>query len=126
MRFLIDQGVSPMLASLIREAGHEAVHVRDVAMSEAKDTDIVAFAEQDDRIIITEDMDFGGLLVPSGKTRPSVILFRNRNARALVRARLLLQSVPVIEADLIAGAIVVLEDGSFRVRRLGEPGETNE
>ncbi len=62
MRFLIDNALSPGLAVLLREAGHEAVHVRDFDMQRAADDVIFEHATSDRSIIVSADNDFGTLL----------------------------------------------------------------
>src|SRR5436189_6021830 len=114
MRFLADQGISPKTVAALAEAGHDAVHVRSIGMSRAADSDILQAAEAQMRIILTEDTDFGGLLVVAERKRPSVILFRDHSGRAAVRTRLLLEHLPQIAGDLAAGAIVVIDDASVR------------
>ena len=37
MRFLLDNNLSPKLAELLRTAGHDVVHVRDIGMGSATD-----------------------------------------------------------------------------------------
>lgn len=123
MRFLADQGISPLIVSALVQAGHDAVHVRTLHMSRAVDSDIVERAVADDRIIVTEDTDFGGLVVPTGRTRPSIVLFRDHTGRAAVRIRVLLENLPRLQEALQAGAVVVLDDWSVRVRLLREVGE---
>ncbi|MCC7389354.1 MAG: DUF5615 family PIN-like protein [Phycisphaerales bacterium] len=124
MKFLLDQGISPQVALSLAAAGHDAVHVRELGMSRAGDAEILARAHDDGRVIITEDTDFGTLLVLNARSSPSVVLFRDRSGKAAVRTRLLLDAIPLVQGDLIAGAVVVIDDTSVRVRRLEATGES--
>ena len=118
MKFLVDQPVSWQVARDLSEAGHDAVHVRDVGLSSARDEQIIERAISEGRAIITQDTDFGTLLAGSGKALPSVLLLRIQDGRPATQSRLLLDHLPVLEADIASGVIVVFSDGAIRVRRL--------
>jgi predicted nuclease of predicted toxin-antitoxin system len=118
MRFLADQGISPVIVAALNAAGHDCIHVRDLRMSAASDEAIVAMAIADARVVVTEDADFGAIVVRSGQKSPSIVYFRDHTGRASVRIRLLAACLPAIAADLRAGAVVVIEDTQVRVRRL--------
>lgn len=119
MRFLIDNALSPALAERLREAGHDAVHVRDYELQAAADEEIFARAQQEDRVLVSADTDFGTLLATRRETSPSVILFRHgTQRRAEGQAETLLSNFEVIEADLTAGSVVVIEPSRIRIRAL--------
>ena len=118
MRFLVDEAVSWLVAQALNEAGHDAVHVRDLGLIGHDDRKILEQAERDGRIVITQDTDFGTLLITSQRRSPSVVLIRMRDGRPSIQASVLLEVLPTIEADLLRGAIAVLGDEAVRVRRI--------
>ena len=68
--------------------------------------------------MISSDTDFGELLVTSGATLPSLVLFRQGNRGPEHQAAVLLANVETVADDLEAGAIVVLTDNRIRIRKL--------
>jgi len=125
LRLLVDNALSPRLAEGLRAAGHDAVHVRDLGLHAAPDQEIFDLAASEDRVVVSEDTDFGTLLSLRDSSRPSVILFRHmpdRSASGLLS--ILLRNIATVEVDLESGAMVVIEPGRIRVRRL--PMESRE
>ena len=119
MRLLVDANLSPAVALALRDAGHDAVHVEDVGLGTALDTEIVQRAESDGRTIVTIDTDFPMLLALRRASSPSVLLLRGVNELAPNRhAALLVANIPAVEADLDRGAIVSLGPDHLRVRTL--------
>jgi predicted nuclease of predicted toxin-antitoxin system len=119
VKFLIDNNLSPQVAVLLREAGHDAAHVRDHGMQAAPDDQVLARARDEDRILISADTDFGMLLSRSHAAAPSVVLVRRLvGRRATDMTEVILANLPLVEEDLACGAIVVLGEESVRVRRL--------
>lgn len=119
MRFLLDQNLSERLAELISEAGHDAIHVRSLELSTAPDEVILAHAEEEDRVLVSTDTDFGALLAAGHRRKPSVILFRReRPRRPQPQAVLLLNHLDAVASALDEGAIVVIEEGRIRIRAL--------
>jgi predicted nuclease of predicted toxin-antitoxin system len=58
MKFLVDNLLPTALARFLSAEGLEALHVRDLAMDEASDRAIWAYAKQEGFIVITKDEDF--------------------------------------------------------------------
>lgn len=118
MKFLIDNALSPSIARSLIEKGYDALHVRDVGMAAASDMEIFKFAAQQDRILISADTDFGGILALRESSKPSFILFRQSDKRPSSQINLLLAKLTTLKKDLSAGCIVVFEDQRIRIRSL--------
>jgi predicted nuclease of predicted toxin-antitoxin system len=79
VKFIVDAQLPPSLAAALREAGCDAVAVRDIGLREAKDAAIWNYALQNNGIILTKDEDFAERCIAS-ETAPSVIWLRIGNA----------------------------------------------
>ncbi len=118
MRFLADAGISPKTAEFLRRNGHDAIHVREVAMQRAPDRQLVDKARDEDRVVLTFDLDFGEILALGVVASPSVVIFRLSDERTnSVNQRL--QQVIAEQAEALAsGALILVEDTRYRIRRL--------
>jgi predicted nuclease of predicted toxin-antitoxin system len=119
VRFLVDNALSPQVAVELNEAGHDAVHVRELGMQAASDADIFDRAHAEGRIVVSADTDFGTLLVARKQTSPSVILFRHGSQhRPSEQTELLKGNLPQLTSALENGSIVVIQPDRIRIRGL--------
>lgn len=119
MKFLVDNSVSYLVSKTLQEAGHDAIHVRDMGLQNSPDTEIFQNAYDEDRVLIAADTDFGTLLALRNQSKPSVILFRKNSTRNPDKQYEILQEVlPKIDADLAKGCIVVITENHLRIRDL--------
>jgi len=119
MRLLVDNALSPALAVLLRDAGHEAVHVRELGLHHAEDEAIFERAAVEEFILVSADTDFATLLARRSASKPSLILFRGEGSRRPeVLAALMLSNLAQLTDSLISGCIVTFEPARLRVRPL--------
>ena len=62
--------MSSLVAELLRQRGHDAVHVRDYGLQAATDDEIFERAQHEDRIVVSADTDFGTLLTLRVQANP--------------------------------------------------------
>jgi predicted nuclease of predicted toxin-antitoxin system len=119
MNFLIDNSLSPVLATLLQKAGHDAIHVRSLGLQRAEDLVIFDRAAAETRVVVSADTDFGTLLDERSSQTPSVIQFRGEGSRTPeVLARVMLANLPQLNDALESGSIVTFEPARVRVRAL--------
>jgi predicted nuclease of predicted toxin-antitoxin system len=118
MRFLADMGVSIIVCDWLRAAGHDVTHLRDERLQRLPNGEIFLKAAQEQRVLLTFDLDFGEILAGSGGETVSVAVFRLRNSRTAHVIDRLGTVLDLSAAALTDGAIIVVEDGRHRVRRL--------
>jgi predicted nuclease of predicted toxin-antitoxin system len=118
VNLLLDQGLPRLAVPELRRFGFDVVHAGDVGMAAATDDELLLFARREGRIIVTLDADFHALLALSNAATPSVVRVRIEGLLAQPLAALLRTVLIVCEADLRAGAMVLVDAASVRVRAL--------
>ncbi len=80
MRFLVDAQLPVALARWLTAKGYDSVHVADIGLARASDSEIWNFAISRDLVIITKDEDFPRRTILS-KTNPRIVWIRLANSR---------------------------------------------
>ena len=118
LRFLIDMNLPSKTVTNLQQQDWDVRRVSQVLPMDAEDSEILEFARQQNRVIITQDLDFSSLLALGGYEKPSLITFRLSMPDSEIITRKLLDIVPHIEDRLAEGCAVTIDDRSVRVRRL--------
>ncbi|MBP0016021.1 MAG: DUF5615 family PIN-like protein [Cyanobacteria bacterium SBLK] len=118
MKLLADTGISPRTVNWLRSQGYDAIHLVEENLERLADEEIIVKARQEERIILTLDLDFGYLLAVSGTSFPSIIILRVKNAKVHIINDRLEDVLARCAEDLQEGAIVSVSSESLRVRKL--------
>jgi len=76
-KFLVDENLSPKLATSLRDLGYKASAVREVSLKGQSDEKIIEFARSNDWIVITADLGFGEVFCFNTAGKVSFIILRS-------------------------------------------------
>jgi predicted nuclease of predicted toxin-antitoxin system len=118
MRLVLDQNLPRYWLPILREAGHDVIVWSQVGASDADDIEICRWAHAHDRIVVTQDLDFGAILKATGALGPSVVILRARDGRPAKLEREVLWTLERYTFSLQEGALVMVDHQKQRVRML--------
>jgi len=119
MRFLADECCDSAMVTALREAGYDVLSAAEQVQG-SEDADVMELALREQRILLTEDKDFGQLVYAHGEKTVGVIFLRyptvarqeiSNDVVELVRQR----------GESLAGCFVTVQVG--RIRISGPPGD---
>lgn len=115
MRFLADESCDFAIVRALRAAGHDVTAVAEVALGAADDM-VLELARREQRLLLTEDKDFGQLVYAGGNAAGSVIFIRYpATARSLLPQ--IIVDLVSREPDRLTGAFVVVQPSRIRISR---------
>jgi predicted nuclease of predicted toxin-antitoxin system len=121
MKFLLDANVELRLARLLTSEGHDVKTIALDYTANLKDYDVLSLAVQQKRILITNDSDFGELVVRQQRRHHGVILFRLKNSRDIsLKFRLLKALLSKHKAEIHEFFIITSKSVRMRKTRISE------
>ena len=76
LRFLLDANISPETAVFLRSFGFDAESLIEKGLGGLSDAEVARRSRQDDRVLVTFDLDFGELYYFSSPKKFSVVVLR--------------------------------------------------
>jgi predicted nuclease of predicted toxin-antitoxin system len=117
MRFLLDQDVYAATGRFLISLGHDVITAGKIGLSRASDSDLLRVAEKQNRIFVTRDRDFGGLVFVQGLGAGVIYLRMVPPMQDAVHQELGRVLQEHSESDL-KDAFVVVETGRHRFRKI--------
>lgn len=116
MRFLTDQDVYAITIRFLSGLGHDVVTAAQLGLAQAEDLELLRVAQDQGRIFVTRDRDFGGLVFVLGSGAGVIYLRILPSTQNAVHAELE-RILTLYDEQELQGSFVVIELGRHRIRR---------
>lgn len=116
MKFLADENVEWPIIVQMRQWGHDVLSIKE-ALPGKEDDAVLALSQKETRILLTNDLDFGRIVIHQKKNSPGVVLMRfdseasNQKIKALGH---LLQH----HSEKLMGHFTVISEKRIKIRPL--------
>jgi predicted nuclease of predicted toxin-antitoxin system len=116
VKLLADERCDALMVAGLRADGHDVLYVKESARG-ATDVVILQLGAEQQRILLTEDKDFGELVVRLGLPSYGIILLRVAAAASDIKLTRL-QELLDDPTRPLAGCLVVVDEEKARIRPL--------
>ncbi|MBI4451577.1 DUF5615 family PIN-like protein [Candidatus Woesearchaeota archaeon] len=116
LKFLVDESTGSAVATALRRAGYDTISVAEIA-SGASDETVLDLARAQERILVTNDKDFGELIFRHRQPSAGVILLRLRVDTKQNRSTVVVGVVREF-AQSISGHFIIASETEVRLRKL--------
>jgi predicted nuclease of predicted toxin-antitoxin system len=114
MRWVADEGVDAPIVARLREQDHVVWYVAEM-MAGIADEEVLALAQEQDAILLTNDKDFGALVFQQRRVTAGVVLMRLAGLSAQQKAALVVRMIDE-HASRLRGAFTVITPRRVRIR----------
>ena len=122
MKLKLDENLRKRLAGLFQTAGHDTATVPGQQMSGAADSDLIAWCGDEDRAIVTLDLDFANPLRFRPSRYPGIAVLRPNEPVCRHELEDLCRTlIGALTQEQIAGKLWIVERGRMRVHQEQEP-----
>lgn len=116
MRWLADECVDAALIGRLRQAGHDVIYIAEIDPG-VTDRQLIVRANQERRLLLTDDKDFGELVVRWRRPLPGLVLLR-LDVMDSDRKWSRLNAAIERYSDGLFGRYTIIEDARLRSRAI--------
>lgn len=107
MRFLANMNISPKTVEVLIKKGWDIIRVSEVLPVNTTDCEILNYARNEHRVLVTQDLDFSALVALSGFEKPSLITLRLSSSDPESVTQRLLGLIPQFKEILRQGYAII-------------------
>lgn len=115
MKFLLDANVEFRIATFLTSLGHDVKTIAHDYPASLTDHEVLALAVQEQRMLLTNDRDYGELIFRQHLNHCGIIYFRLKNSQDIAEKTQWLATVLKLHTNNLTAYFVVTQHG-IRVR----------
>jgi len=115
IKFKVDENLPVEAATLLTEAGHDALTATDQHLGGAPDPDIAATCKREGRGLVT--LDLADIRVYPPQEYAGIIVFRLARAGKRQVLAAIDRLLPILEKEQLTGALWIVDESTVRIRR---------
>lgn len=115
MKLIADEGVDKPIVDTLRKAGFDVIYILETHRG-AEDDIILSLANNHQRILLTQDKDFGELVYRLKQAHFGVVLMRLEGYSAQLKAEITLNIFTEYKDELVK-AFTVIQPNAIRIRK---------
>jgi predicted nuclease of predicted toxin-antitoxin system len=116
MQFKIDENLPVEAATLLGQAGHEALTIHDQQMVGQPDPQVASVCQSEQRGLLTLDLDFSDIRTYPPADYFGIIVLRPRTQSKPAVLSLIGQIVPLFDSEPLVGCLWIVQETGLRIR----------
>jgi predicted nuclease of predicted toxin-antitoxin system len=116
MKFKIDENLPIEVADIVIRAGHDALTVFDEALIGEIDGAIALVCQQEQRVLLTLDLDFADIHTYPPHHYPGIIVVRSKHQDKWSVMAMVERVVKALEREPITQALWIVDEQRIRIR----------
>lgn len=120
MKLLIDECILGKTTKLLKKEGFLIVTIQELGKSSASNGTVINIANKENAVIITNDLDFGNLILYPLGSHPGIIVLRPRldTAEAINDVhKVLMRLLNDLKPADIEKSLIIVDRNKYRIRK---------
>jgi predicted nuclease of predicted toxin-antitoxin system len=116
VNFKIDENLPAQVAGLLQQLGHDAATVVQQHLGGSVDADIAAVCQQEERVLITLDLDFADVRSYPPEQFPGIIVLRLKQQDKPHVLKVVQHLIQALAQEPLKGHLWIVEEKQIRIR----------
>jgi len=119
VKFLTDESVEKPVVDWLRNQSFDVMYIAEKTPCISDDEDVLRLANNEDRVLITNDKDFGELVFHQARIALGIILIRATNEKSSNKVRLVREVLEKV-GNKLAGSFIVVNEAGIRMKKISK------